>query len=332
MRKMPMLLSVLFVVTLSLIATVGPAEAGVFSPVHWIDPVFSGSDPFYGTNVNAYGNGSTAKVVFRLYNDYWIWPNYRTVNVSAVHVWFDWNQNYSVTYATPLQVGPLQTRTFTISFTVPNTTIASNMYYHTWKIYVEHVNATTGTTKLRTRWTYNPSYPSTDYYFAVYSPDQADATALYEELNAKIASAPSFSSYEAQQFWSKTVTERNIGRDMYHQYGDFADAETHYQAGLDNFDQAMAAETAYDEARDRLRIEEDEADIRRDNATAEAAVTEANAAMIEANASMTTADATMTTANAILNQSYAWILFGIGFIFMGIAAIVYAYKKPQAAA
>jgi hypothetical protein len=325
MRKMPMLLSVLFVVTLSLIATVGPAEAGVQSPVHWIDQVFRGSDPFYGTNVNAYESGSTAKVVFRLYNDYYVWPSYRTVNVSAVRVWFDWNQNYSVAYATPLQVGALQTQAFTISFTVPNTTTASNMYYHTWKIYVEHVNATTGTTKIVSKWTYNPSFPSTDYYFAVYSTDQADATALYEELNAKIASAPSFSSYEAQQFWSKTVTERNIGRDIYHQYGDFADAKTHYQAGLDNFDQAMTAETAYDEARDSLYIEGQEASIRSYNASAEATVTEANAAMIEANASATTAD-------AILNQSYAWILFGIGFIIMGLAALVYAYKKPQAAA
>jgi len=34
-------------------------------------------------------------------------------------------------------------------------------------------------------------------------------------------------------------------------------------------------------------------------------------------------------ADAAVNQSYAFILFGLGFVFMGIAAIVYAYRKPM---
>jgi hypothetical protein len=36
-------------------------------------------------------------------------------------------------------------------------------------------------------------------------------------------------------------------------------------------------------------------------------------------------------ADAAVNQSYSWILFGIGFILIGIAAIVYAYRKPKVA-
>lgn len=318
MRKMSMLTGGLLVITLILTVTAGSAEAEIQSPVYWVDSVFRGSDSYYGTYVNAYREGSTAKAVFRLFNDYFEWPDYRMVNVSAVHVWMDWNQNFSVIYDPPLQVGSFQTQAFTVDFTVPDTADASNMYPHTWKLFVEHVNASVEPKTIVDTWTYYPSHPYTDYYFAVYSPDQADANELYIELNAKISYAPSFSSYEAQLYWSKAQTELNIGRDMSYQYGDFAGAKTHYQAGLGNFDQAMVAETAHDNARDRLYIMQQEADIRSSNATAEAAVTEANAVLV--------------LANAALNQSYAWMLFGVGFIIIGIGVLVYAYKKPKAAA
>lgn len=318
MRKTSALSVGLLVAIAALVATAGSAQAAVQSPVYWIDTDFRGSDPFYGTNVNAYREGSTAKAVFRLYNDYFEWPSYRTVNVSAVHIWMDWNQNFSSTFDPPLQVAAFQTQAFTVEFTVPSTANVSNIYPHTWRIYVEHVNATSGPKAIVDTWTYYPSFPFSDSYFAVYSAVQSDATNLYIELNAKISYAPSFSSYEAQLFWSKTQTERNIGRDMYHIYGDFAGAETHYQAGLSNFDNAMAAETAYDDARDRVYIEQQEANIAESNAMAEAAVTEANAAL--------------RIADAVLNQSYAWILFGIGFIIIGAGVLVYAYRKPQAVA
>jgi cbb3-type cytochrome oxidase subunit 3 len=41
------------------------------------------------------------------------------------------------------------------------------------------------------------------------------------------------------------------------------------------------------------------------------------------------AEAAMKTAEAIVNQSYAWILFGLGFVFIGVATIVYASRKPK---
>jgi ABC-type uncharacterized transport system permease subunit len=37
----------------------------------------------------------------------------------------------------------------------------------------------------------------------------------------------------------------------------------------------------------------------------------------------------MTLAQAALTQSYAWIVFGIGFIVFGVAAVVWANRRPR---
>jgi len=44
---------------------------------------------------------------------------------------------------------------------------------------------------------------------------------------------------------------------------------------------------------------------------------------------MATANAMLRQADAAVNQSYSWTLFGLGFVLMGVATIVYAYRKPK---
>jgi tetratricopeptide (TPR) repeat protein len=306
-----------------------PVQASI-SDYQWIDPFYKEYDSFYGRYVTAYEELSTAQLLVRVYDDAYYYSN---INITAVKVYFDWDQNFTAT-GFPYRMRYNQYHNWVISFTVPATNVASNMYTHSFIVYVEYNYSSSGSTY----W----SWSSGDN-FAVYSMDQADAMGLSKEISAKLYYAPSYlSSDEATMMLNQARTDRNIGEMQYDQ-GDFALAKEYYGKAVTLFDQAYANETKYAKASDELYWASEYAQLNISKLEAEswkmqadASLIEANAmmkqaeaAMIEANATRTQADAALTTANATLNQSYAWIIFGIGFVIMSIGIMVYAMKKPK---
>jgi len=318
MRKtVATIISLLIVTLLSTLAT-APVKAYI-SNLYWIEPFYRDYDPFYGTWVVGYKTGSTAELIVTTYNDWWGYPS---INVTAVKVLFDWNINYTSTEC-PYNMSYGEYHNFLINFTVPSTDVASNMFLHTYIIYVEFTYDT------------NKYYWYTyGYNFAVYSLTQADAVDAYRELGARLSYIPTFYSSEAQMLLSKAQAEYYIGSQCYSR-GDFTSAKTHFETGLSSFDQAFTIESDYAKTRDDYYLASQEAEIYYNSALAnatmkqaEAAMIEAEAALIEANATKTQADAAAILAQSSLNQSYAWILFGLGFVIIGIGVLVYAIKKP----
>jgi hypothetical protein len=304
MRKMPMLLSVIFVVTLISMLATSPAQADIEEET-WLPPYIKKGD-----GVVIYRHGSTVNLKVPVEND-GIEPG--GLNVSKVIIGFDWGQNKTLDLSADIkQVGDGETEIFTVSFTASATEAVSSDWAHEYTIYVEHVNATTGTTEVVDTWSRPWWWWSPDYLFVVFPTDQADAYDLSLEYSSYYSAYPpgSFSNINASQLAGQAYIEGILGS-TYYTRGDYAEAETQYQTALDLYSQALAAELEW-------------------QTTAQEAGLEIN--LTESEANMATANAMLRQADALLNQSYAWILFGIGFIFMGIAAIVYAYKKPQAAA
>ena len=206
---------------------------------NWIEETYTGYDSFLGTSVSAYKSGSNATLFVRVYNNFWVgnpYWSYRPVNVSAVKVLPDWDKNYSSTEVSvdnPIVVEPYQYRIFTITFTVPNTTLASNLVVHNYDIYVEHINGTSGVTELIDTWTESGSN------LAIYSADQADCMAIIQKYAGL---SPTFSYPEAQIYWSKAMLESNSAQTSYAS-GNFADAKVHYHAMDDFINQAFSTES-----------------------------------------------------------------------------------------
>ena len=319
MRKVLVVTAGLLAVALISNVIVTPTQAYIES-YYWITPLYRGYDDFYGRYVVAYKTGSMAQLMIGVYNDWW-YPN---ITITAVKVWFDWNENYTSTEV-PYVLHYYEYHYFMINFTVPSTDVAWNLIPHQYRIYVEFTYDTS-----KSYWSYYPYE-----YFAVYSTDQADARETYMELGTKLSYVPYFYSYEARMLLSKAQTEYNIGYQHYTR-GEFATAKDHWETGLSLFDSAFEKESNYTKTMDELNQLGMETEIDATKTEAEAAMTEAeasmkqaDAAMIEANATKTEAEAAMIEANALLNQSYAWLMFGIGSIIVGIGVLVYAIKKPK---
>jgi tetratricopeptide (TPR) repeat protein len=283
----------------------------------WLPPyIEKGYDSHYDTNVVIYKDGSTAKLTVPVYNNAYL----NGLNVSKVIISFDWGKNKTLDLSANIkQVGWHTTEIFTVSFTADATEAVSSDWAHTYRIYVEHVNATTGPTKIvGTYWANWDDFAGTHYKFVVFSTDQADALDLSEKYVSYYSAYPSsyFTNVNASQLMGQAVIEASLGA-TYYTRGDYASAKTQLGKALDLYGQALTAEMEW-----RTKTEE---------AALNVTLTGAAANMTRANADMKRAEADMKRADATVNQSYAWMFFGIGFIFMGIATIVYASKKPKAA-
>ena len=290
MRKKPAVLFSLILTTLISMLMISPAQAHIES-FYWLPPyVFRGNDNyFYYDYIVGYETGTTASLKVPVYN-HWGVP----INVSAVKVEFDWGINYTsaeASEASPVQILRFERHTFTISFTVPSTTVATNTIPHEYTIYVEHVNATTGPKRIVDTWSrdWDDFYP--DYKFAVFSADQADALELFTELSAVFAAKLEFDTAKGKVLWGEAVMHGSIGMSHY-QSGKFVEANATLNTARDLVDQAFEAE---DERGSKLE------------------------------------DAMINYYNSAMTEAYAWLLFGLGMILIGIGAIIYAVKKPKAA-
>jgi len=224
---------VAFVLSLTLASAFIANSAASIDDRTWLGSTLSwGNDDYYGKAVNGYVEESTATLWVRVRNDYGL-----PINVSEVTVGFDWSINYTNTLATRARLTNGEIRYFTITFTVPNVTVASNTYLHGYTIYVKHVNSTGGLVQTMTTGTTYTSNPD----FAVYSKDQMDARENARLNNQLDEPSAGFNSTAAGILWSQAANETNIARTLYG-LGDFADAKMHYATALSLKDDAFTVE------------------------------------------------------------------------------------------
>jgi len=337
MRK-KMLLSMMLSLLLATFVTVSvipPAQASIVGTPTWVGPKYD-KDDFLGltTTFIAFTTGTDATLRVTVSND--LSPA-KPLNISAVKVLLDWGINYSSTEASQssphvipkTSAGITYYYTFTIVFTVPATTVASNLFRHYWWVFVEEVNATTGTQAVTLHDSYSGSQD-----FTVYSADQATAQNTRIEYD-RLVTTFSPTSQEAIVLKKNAGVHRLMGDDSY-KNGDFAGAKTQYETALDLLNDAITAEETYQTTVQENAVALTEAQIK--NQEAQAKYYEGygsyynktgEAAMIEANATMKMAEAQWATAQALNLQSTALNLFGVGFILFGVAAIIWAFKRPK---
>jgi hypothetical protein len=258
---------------------------------NWIGTMVRNSfDDFYGAPVTAYEENTTANLVVNVYNDFHGFQ----INVSAVTVGFDWGVNYTSSQCSitdPYAIQPYESHVFTITFTVPSVLLASNFVAHSYTIYVEHVNSTTGNKGIVNSWT------RSDDSFAVFSSDQADAYNYKKQVEAypttSINGIPILTA-RARELIVQSSVAKTLASNYYVQ-GDFANAKKYYGDSLNDIQEAYSNDT------DQL-----------------SSIENSLAALLKGGGDMLT------------YQGYAWLIFGIGFLLMGIGVVVYlTRKRPQ---
>jgi len=284
-----------------------PAQAYI-ERFTWLPPyIKKGYDSHYGDDVVIYKDGASASLVVPVRNTaYW-----DGLNVSKVIISFDWGQNKTLDLSTDIkQVGWQETEIFTVTFTASATEAVTSEWKHEYTIYVEHVNATTGPTQIVGTWSRPWNYWYPNYFFVVFSTDQADALDCAEECNSYADAFPtwSFNNINASHLAGQASIKASLG-EMHYTHGDYSSAETQYREAIDLYDDALAAEAEWE-----TKVDEAELEI----------------ALTEADANMAMANAMLKEADAAVNQSYSWMLFGLGFVFIGVATIIYAFRKPMA--
>jgi len=285
--------SVIFVLLCSLILfsafTLRDAHASITN-YNWINTLVHNSyDEFYGTSVTGYEENTTANLVVNVYNDFFGFQ----VNVSKVAVGFDWGGgNYTssdCSSTNPYAILPYESHVFTVTFTAPSVLMASNFVTHSYVIYVEHVNSTTGNNELVNFWT------RSDDGFVVFSSDQADARSLRDQINAypsttSINGIPILTANARELIVQSGVAETMANN--YYRQGDFTNAKTYYQNSLSNLQQAFSSDTD---------------------------------TMSSIESSL--ANLLSSGGNLLMFQGYAWLMIAIGFLLMGIGVLVYLVRK-----
>jgi hypothetical protein len=235
MRKVTLFCAITCVLLILSVGIISPVKASI-SNFNWIGAIIrNGYDEFYGAPVTAYEENSTASLVVNIYNS-----NYPSsqINVSAVKVGFDWGQNYTSTECStsnPVQIAYYQSHVFTVTFTVPSVSSASNFVTHGYTIYVEHVNSTAGPKEIVGQWTDSESG------FAIFSADQAAAYDLKTQLESYPSSYFFFTAKARELLTTSTVEKNAAGR--YYDRGSFNSAKTHYQNAITLIQQAYSNET-----------------------------------------------------------------------------------------
>ena len=218
-------------------ASIAPAVQASITSSNWIGALTRGTDSFYGASVTGYKEGTTATLIVNVLNNYFLIDH--PVNISTVGVSFDWGQNYTSTEAstsTPFVLDYGDSHVFRITFPTPNASIVSNLVTHSYIVYAEHVNSTTGPKRIVDLWTQLGSG------FAIFSTDQADAITALKELNAYPPMTLPFFTAKARELLTESSIAESMG-DTQYAAGNFADAKTNYQNALTLMQNAYSNET-----------------------------------------------------------------------------------------
>jgi len=293
MKKILVFASVMLALGLASTMIVNVANAEIES-TSWLGSFYSWEkDDYYDEKVYGYEENSQAMLLVEVKNHLT-----KLMNVSAIIVGFDWGVNYTTTLASPVALKAGETHFFTANFTVPDTTVASNLYLHGYTVYVKHINATGGLAGTMTKaYTSDP-----DRLFAVYSEDQADAREISKIISRISRPTGGFNSTAANLSWTKADNETAIAETLYKQ-GDFEGAKTHYSRALDYENQAFVIEQALT-----------------------GGIQDAQLALVEAQAKSYEA-----TANYLNGLSSMWVLIGVAAVLFAIGYIIRGFatlRKP----
>ncbi len=296
------------IVSLLALATLVPVYADITGWT-WLGTTYTGPDEYYSPspprpNINAYESGATAVLAVTVENE-----EGHNITVTSVYVNMDWDDTYKSTQVSatnPETLDDDDVRVFFVEFKVPNTTVASNLFTHSYKIVVEYFYYPNVS---------DPTLTKTDKYtefgdnFVVYSADQADAMDLMRIIDRFSPPAYGWRSVRAQILWNRAENETNNGEEYYRR-GDFYEAKQHFSTALEYINQAWAAEEAYLTVIEELNIRQIEADIK----------------------------SLDSMANFFNGLSTMWTLFGIGGILFAIGYIIKwsvharGRSKPEASA
>lgn len=361
MRKKSSILAFSLLIFLYVGTTINPVYASI-EQFAWLPMrAFKGlDDSIYQVNIIAYEENTTASLFIPVYNDAGT-----PINVSAVKAEFDWGINYTSSEASadnPIQIQKLKTHAFVVNFTVPLTEIASNAVAHTFKIYVEQVNATSGPKSIVNTWTANWDSWAPAYKFVVFSADQADANDLNNEYQAyyNAFTLGGFSSNNASTVAGQARAVGELGQQSYTS-GDFSSAKSQLQNAINLYIQAITFERKYAESSQEAQVNQTIGyayyyEEYGESSKAQATYYEAQAKYIEAQADYyktyyaaqadyykayadmykaeveyykAYADSLRNQGVAALNQSYAWILFGVALTITSVGLFLLLSRRSR---
>jgi len=288
-----MLLCSFLFATLILMLTISPTQAAI-GEIIWLQPYLQKDGQV------VYEHNSTVSLLVQVENDVYS----SGLNVSSVIISFDWGQNKTLDLSTNIaQIGGNETEVFKVTFTASATEAVTSEWAHDYTIYVEHVNATTGPTKIVGTW-----QRARAQQFVVYPTDQADAWELNQTIARMATNRPfsnlAFNSTASKLAVYKAENETSNGDALYAR-GDFVGAKAHYNAALILYNIAYSTEETLGPKLDDLFTREIESRI----------------SNYEASASLASS---FSTTSILLG--FAIVLFGIGYVIKQLGTL----RKPVA--
>jgi len=308
---------ILLLVGMILMSTIHLAHAAIapIDSVAWFKPAWKGkTDSVLGAVSVAYITNSQWMLKFEAKNNEYnsTDPNKVAVDVTVknIAVWFDWNKFYNTTVNMSIKWN--SSYIFIVNGTTEQTSIASNLFTHKYKIYVDYEFSSKvagATATLKKTWTY---VPSAGFAWVVLSQQQYDAAQTaqnYADFDNMVKNhvddyAESFDLYVKAEM-------ENSAAELYYNQCDFSSALQHYNTAFGLLNQSWTSYTSIKKEYDNTALEDKKADVDLKKANATATLIEANA-----------------IASSTIINSFAFILFGLGFMFFGIAAIFYA-RRPK---
>jgi len=296
-RKALLICSIL--VAFALIPAIKPVQATpsvTGGTPRWSGAVYTGTDTYLlptGGNVIAYTVGTDAVLLVKVSNDLPTAP-------FNVYVAMDWATTNQTSGEAEIQTN--RDNVFQMSIPIPTT--ANTLVLHSYKILVKYEDRTTSPATIKWLGPYTETTMVVN--FAVYSADQTDAQLLkkendewrdtYEDLLGGFTSLFGLTA-NAKELWTKGAVEDYLGDETY-RVGSFADAKTHYGNALNYTKDAVTS------------------DIEKTASFEDALI-----GLVDAGKSF------------LSMQGYAYIIASIGFLFIGIGAMIYLIRrsKPPAA-
>ncbi|HVH14712.1 MAG TPA: hypothetical protein VNA15_03215 [Candidatus Angelobacter sp.] len=222
---------------LALLAPLAHAQPFPVNPL-WTGTYFKGTDPYYGTTVSGYKQGTTATLVLAITNTFG-----QYINVTGANLIMDWGTNYPTTgisSTSPVRINANTQGTVTISFTVP--TSVTNIVIHS---FTGNVNYT------RTGIPGTQQLPFDGTNFAAYSSDQATDISLMQQLGLTTFTlsgislcglgGSSFKTAEGSSLCLQASQQAALGQALYSS-GNFTGSKPYMQNAVSLWNQALTAE------------------------------------------------------------------------------------------
>ena len=321
MKKILATSLVVLLIGLVSLSAIRPAQAGITGTPTWIKPAWKdrtgvSKDPFLGDVNVAYIAGSKWILNIWVHNDATNMTHApppasnekMDAMVYRIAVWFDWNKFYNTTLDVTLKYDT--DYLFTVNGTMEQTSIASNLFTHSYKVYVEYeitYQAGGGTVTAKKTWG-----PYSDTGFAVLSQEQYDSDLANQNYWSIYWDIDDYVYYYVESLDPFIrASEEADKASLYYGRGEFPSALQHYNTSLSLLTQSWTKYTT-------IKAEDDSVTLDKKQAELDAMKANTTATLVHANAV-----ATATVINAL-----AFAFFGIGFIFFGIATIFYA-RRPK---